>query len=293
MRQPRPTERLIAAVLAVTQITGCGSAWHRPVGVTPANAVTTWHPEVIRASAGDRIVEVHDPAVRADTLVGLVFAGRRPGVFALSRDDVATLSPTGTGAVVTLRDSSLLQIERLWERADSMGGPGWALRRGKRFAVPLHAVGWIELKRIPLDALAPGQPVRLRLAGSTGGSQRAVFSGVVGDSLIVSVEDQERKVGLASIDRLDVLTGRRGHAALGALIGVLVPLALAAAIMVSADKDCDVWATWCPEELPLVMVIVVVGVPAGVLLFGVVGAASSSERWERVPLDRAFPARRP
>jgi hypothetical protein len=253
MDTQRPVVRAVATVLVAAQATGCGSAWKRPVGVTPADAVTTWQPEVVRVPGGGRTIELRDPAVRGDSLTGLVFADRRAD--------------------------------------DSLGGPGGALRRWEPFAVPLGQVKWIEVRAIPLDRLAPGQPVRLWPSGPKGPPVRAVVSSVTGDSLVVSVNGEERRIGAASMERLDVQTGSKGHAGVGILIGIAFPVALGALILATGEGDAGSGAV--PPNVAGAAVVLVVGVPVGGLLGAGVGAAYRTEQWRRVPLDRAFPGRAP
>jgi hypothetical protein len=287
MRQPRPIVRLVAAVLAVTQLTGCGSAWQRPEGVAPADAVTTWHPDSIRVVTGDRRFKLHDPSVIGDSLAGRIPVTRVDSIGVL-RGDVATVRARGRGAVLVLRDSSVLEITELWERGDSLGGPGVPRRRWERVVVPLPGVKWIELSALPGQdswrhgvqfPLAQGQTVRVRLTpGNAAPARSAVLRGEVSrmtaDSLVMTVNGEERRIVLASVSRLEVLRGHGNAAGWGVLIGVVVGAAGGAAVGAAHRAPAAV--------------SVAVTVPAGVLAGGflglIVGAASRTERWQTVPL---------
>jgi hypothetical protein len=300
MRQPRPIVRLVAAVLAVTQVTGCGSAWRRPAGVAPADAVTTWHPDSIRVVTSDRRITLHHPAVQGDSLVGQIPVTRRADTIAVLRSDVVSLKAKGAGAVLTLRDSSVLEITELWERGDSLGGPSVPRQVWEPLVIPLTAVRWIELSALPGTGawrrtaqlpLARGQTVRVRIASADSTHADPAFlrgevSRMTGDSLVMTVNGEERRIALASVSRLEVLAGRGNHVVRGALIGIAVPLAAATMILATTD-DCSGCSGLVAPQVVTAIGVGTVGVLAGGLLGVILGASSRSDRWQAVPLERA------
>jgi hypothetical protein len=229
---------------------------------------------------------------------------------AVPRNDVVTFTIKGAGAVLTLRDSTVLEIAELWERGDSIGGPGVLPAHWEVLAIALADVSWIELRSPAATRLAPdgtverpaalaplvrGETVRVWLGDSRPPVERAVFIGVAGDSLIVSLDEEEQQIALASVSRIDRRTGRSGHAGWGLLIGLAVGGAAAAALVATADDNCDPmepgYYQGCSDyvihpQIAFAPVAVVMGGLVGFLA----GAASRSDRWRTVPLDRAFPA---
>jgi hypothetical protein len=258
--------------------------------------VTTWHPDSIHVVSGDRHLKLHDPSVVGDSLAGRIPVTRSDSIGVLRRD-VAAVKPKGRGAVLVLRDSSILEVTDLWERGDSLGGPGVPRRRWERVAIPLADITWIELPALPGQdpwrpgvrlPLAHGQTVRLQMASadSTPAEDALLRGGVsrmTTDSLVVTVDAAERQIALASITRLDVLTGHGHNAGWGVLIGIVVGAAGGAAF---GD------ASGAPAA-----VSVAVTIPAGVLAGGclglIAGAAYRTERWQTVPLPRSSQAPRP
>jgi len=301
MRRHRPIVRLTAAVLAAVQITGCGSAWHRPAGVTPADAVTTWHPDSVRVVTGERRFKLHDPSVVGDSLAGRIPVTRVDSIGVLRRD-VARVRAKGLGAVLTMRDSSVLEITNLWERGDSLGGPSVPRRRWERVAIPLAAVEWIELSALPGQdsaamesrrqdvglPLAPGQTVRVQLASADSSSAdaavlRGEVSRMTADSLVMTVNGEERRMALASVSRLEVLRGHRHNAGWGALIGVGVPLALAGVLFATAGDGNDGGGAFAPGAIGGILVGTVGVILGGTIGLGL-GAVSRTEQWQAVPL---------
>jgi hypothetical protein len=263
--------------------------------------VTTWHPDSIRVVTGERRFKLHDPSVVGDSLAGRIPVTRVDSIGVL-RSDVARVRAKGLGAVLTMRDSSVLEITNLWERGDSLGGPSVPRRRWERVLIPLAAVEWIELSALPGQdsaaqesrrqdvglPLAQGRTVRVQLgsADSTPAGVallRGEVSRMTADSLVMTVNGEERRIALASVTRLDVLIGHRHNAGWGALIGIGIPLALAGVLFATAGDCDDCSGAFAPGAIGGIMVGTY-GVLFGGLAGLGLGAASRTERWQAVPL---------
>jgi hypothetical protein len=109
---------------------------------------------------------------------------------------------------------------------------------------------------------------------------------MTGDSLVMTVNGEERRIALASVSRLEVLAGRGNHVVRGALIGIAVPLAAATMILATTD-DCSGCSGLVAPQVVTAIGVGTVGVLAGGLLGVILGASSRSDRWQAVPLERA------
>jgi hypothetical protein len=206
--------RVTAALLATLQLGGCAGIrlnqegvswgrWRQPEGIAPADVVTDWHPDFLRVTRTDStIVELSQPVARGDTVVGWTTVPARKGTFAVDRSEVRALQVRGLGATLTLRDSSIIDIQELWERGDSLGGPGKRRSRRESVAIPLADVARVEVLHIPKSAqrpaavtgalaVSPGDTIRVFVGDTTAPKGRTVqyrgtFQQLANDSLVLA-----------------------------------------------------------------------------------------------------------
>ena len=112
---------------------------------------------------------------------------------------------------------------------------------------------------------------------------RGTVDAVKADSIVLSAKkDQSRMVILiASVTRLRVVRGRRGHLLAGAGVGAAVGAA-AGLIAISPEGTC----TGSGNYGELCALAVAVSIGAGAALGALVGALVRTERWVPVPLDQ-------
>jgi hypothetical protein len=318
MRRHGIIRRMTAALLATVQLDGCAGlrlhedeapsgGWLHPEGVAPADVVNDWHPDRLRVVRSDStVVELAQPASRGDTLVGWTTVPARKGTFALDRSGVLALQVRGLGATLTLRDSSIVDIEELWERGDSLGGAGKRRSRREFVAIPLGEVARIEALHLskPAQRAAtatgalelslrdtirvlvgdPNAPKDLRL------EYRGTLRHLANDTLVLAREDGLLRLPLAEIHRIEVYGGTHGHAATGLLVGLLVGGAGAAGVAASY-KSPPPCTYICDRGNAGLVVLYEGGLVAigGIVLGTLVGAGIRTERWHKVPLPKVQP----
>jgi hypothetical protein len=124
--------------------------------------------------------------------------------------------------------------------------------------------------------VGPGD--RVRVTTPDRGRYDGIVQAIPGDFLTVDT----LTVPGASITRLEVHRGRKGHALLGAAIG---SVALGAAGVAAAIGFCG-GGFGCSDEGEAVAGAGGAGVVAGALLGALTGSFIKTDRWEDVPLDR-------
>jgi hypothetical protein len=307
VRRHGVVRRMTAALLAAIQVGGCAGlrvheegagsgGWLHPEGIAPADVVNEWHPDRLRVTRADStIVELSQPASRGDTLVGWRTIRARTGTFAFDRSDVLALEVRGLGATLTLRDSSIIDIEKLWERSDSLGGAGKRRTRRAFVAIRLAEVARVEVRHIPKPpqhpaaptgrlALSRGETIRVFVGEATAPewqmvAYRGTFREVADASLVLAADTGLVHLPLAHIQGIEVLAGRHGHALTGLLVGLLAGGAGAAVLGAThnSDRPLDGYAVVLGGGL-----MVIGGAAIGTLA----GALSHSDRWREVALPQ-------
>jgi hypothetical protein len=108
--------------------------------------------------------------------------------------------------------------------------------------------------------------------------QEATFEGLRGDTLVVTAYSTTRRCPLASVTQLEVSQGKKGRVLQGLGLGFVLGAGAGAAAGAAADcGDVDAVCTWGGAGL---------GAGTGLLIGALAVAATRSERWEEVPLDR-------
>ena len=103
-----------------------------------------------------------------------------------------------------------------------------------------------------------------------------------GDTLHIQVRSNEAAVAIpmASLDRLSVIHGTKGHFWAGAGLGLLGGALIGGVIGSTQDLSGSfVFSNTNPAVLGIV-----IGAPAGLLLGGIIGATIRSDRWLPVPI---------
>lgn len=147
----------------------------------------------------------------------------------------------------------------------------------------LGAAGAIRLAA--QDAVvAPGEKVRLAISGVDGPRVTGIVSRFGPDSIVlrVSEESAPRVIPRSAVQRLEVSTGRRGHARTGALVG----LALGAATLALCD-DSDSFYQYCPQGAGEVALWVGASAGWGALI----GLLVRSDRWQEIAIADAVEVR--
>ncbi len=134
--------------------------------------------------------------------------------------------------------------------------------------------------------VAPGDRVRVSRLGTVPPLVSTVLA-FKADTLVLDAEDRVAplEVPLSLVKKVEVSRGQKSNAVSGALWGGLVGAAFGAILGVAAwsGSDSDDFISFGPEAVA-VGAGVLGGVGAGVGLL--IGAATRSDRWEEVPLDR-------
>jgi len=142
-----------------------------------------------------------------------------------------------------------------------------------------------------LSAAVAGDRVRLRKTG-----ERHLLTGKVleiDQETLVLARGREGgvlRVPVASLDRLEVARGRRGHAGLGAAIG-FVPGALFMGTVVGV-LACDDQGGHCSSVVPALVGGLLGGAATGAV-GALVGLAVRTDRWQPVPLAGPAAGRKP
>jgi len=302
--------RTVAALLAMLHLAGCAPAWYRPEGIAPVDVVQETHPARVRViRTGEEAVEVRNPQVRGDTLLGRVLRPGRSGTFAFARAEVDTLTFRGARATVVLLDSSIVDLGVLWQRADSLGGSGELRARWAETAIPLTDVTGIEVRggertraepaagQVGSTRPAPGATVRLRIADPRfGGTRelglRGILVAVSRDTLTVGDGAVEQQVPIAAVRKLEVLVGRKSNAGTGALVGLLAGGAIVVVGSAAASGMNDSGSGAFSDQALAEMAAVGLGTLV-FLISTVAGAVSRSDKWQEVPLSALESGRQP
>jgi hypothetical protein len=141
--------------------------------------------------------------------------------------------------------------------------------------VPLFAVASQEPR-----AINPGDRVRVTAPSVSGGRFAGTVLTVDPDSLVVQTGTETRRLPRASIERLDLSSGRKSHTLLGAGVGFLVGAAVGGGLVASDPTSCDEVHAAC-----IAVGAAVLGAGGG-LVGALTGALVRTERWAEVPLDR-------
>jgi hypothetical protein len=123
---------------------------------------------------------------------------------------------------------------------------------------------------------APGLPV------GRGSTYVGRLTALDGDTLRIQVRSNEAAVAIptASLDRLSVIHGTKGHFWAGAGLGLLGGALIGGVIGSTQDLSGSfLFSNTNPAVLGIV-----IGAPAGLLLGGIIGAAIRSDRWLPVPI---------
>ncbi len=160
-------------------------------------------------------------------------------------------------------------------------------------AVALILMPSADLAAQETTAVTPGSRIR---ASAPSVSNKPFVGDVVGwesDSLIANARvwqsgtwlNQQVKVGIGSLTKLEVSRGRKSRFLQGLGYGLLVGAATGAVIgAASGDDDPSTWFAMSAGEKAAVGAISL-GLLGGIV-GGVIGLSSPGERWEEVPLDR-------
>jgi hypothetical protein len=101
-------------------------------------------------------------------------------------------------------------------------------------------------------------------------------------ALAVGAPATQMSLPLASVTRIDVHRGRKGHTLTGLIIGGLAGLGLGALVAVPNDD----WGCQYRDTGALCGMVIVGGAVGGTVIGTVVGTLIRTDRWEEVPLDR-------
>ncbi len=112
---------------------------------------------------------------------------------------------------------------------------------------------------------------------------RGTVDAVKADSIVLSAETDQSRMAIliASVTRVRVVRGRRGHLLAGVFVGAAVGAA-AGLIAISPEGTC----TGSGNYGALCGGVVAVSVGAGAAFGALVGALVRTERWVPVPLDQ-------
>ena len=146
----------------------------------------------------------------------------------------------------------------------------------------LAVTAWACSGYVADTSVAPGDTVRVTAPSMDTDDSVGTVAALESDTLTVQVEGRADQLALplASVTSLEVSRGRKSNIAKGAGIGLLAGGASGALFgIVGCAAD--------PCEYPgaVVLFFGVFGGGLGLLTGLVVGAATSGERWEAVPLD--------
>ena len=119
-------------------------------------------------------------------------------------------------------------------------------------------------------------------------TDKGTIAALTADSVVLKVGKPATQlaVSLASVNRLEVVRGRKPNADTGAGIGLAVGFVAGAVFGYASSEECE---SFCMLEIgreeAAVMGAAMFGL--GGFVFGaLIGASSKTDRWEEVPLDR-------
>jgi hypothetical protein len=179
----------------------------------------------------------------------------------------------------------LTAVEDTWLTLDL--GEKQPLLRIPRVAV----VRWETLSAPGSGPLPTGQRIRFfskELGTLLTGRLRAIDD----ETLLLKVDDRAQPIRLrrSSIEQIEVSHGRRGHAGTGAVIGasvVGIPLGILVGLnggpLLEGSRPASLRAFWDGLSGGAIL---------GAAIGAVIGSASKTERWERVPLSVAVAPQR-
>lgn len=138
-------------------------------------------------------------------------------------------------------------------------------------------------------ALLAGQRVRITTAGTSQARTTGRIETVDRAAIVVRDDDRAVTIGRPEVSRLEVVSGTRGHARTGALIGggIMLGSGIVGTLAVAEETDGtpgDGVAVGAMVLVTLVAVPVMAGVGA------LIGSMFRSDRWVEVPLDTVWPA---
>jgi len=141
--------------------------------------------------------------------------------------------------------------------------------------VPLAAAGAQDLP------LQPGQRVRVTVPSVDVSKQKATFQRIAHDTLVLS----SASYALSDVTQLEV-QGRRSNWDRGALYGGVAVGAVGLGLGIAWMVECDKGGELCPDPPAASLLLAPIGFLAGGVLGAGIGALTTRDKWEQVPLER-------
>ena len=152
-----------------------------------------------------------------------------------------------------------------------------------------------QVQRPPIE---PGMRVRISHECGTrtlyGGAtpidcrtDKGTLAVLTADSIVLRVGEPATQLAvlLASVNRLEVVRGRKSNAATGAGIGLVVGIVAGAVFGYASFEECVSFCIGPGREGVAILVATIFGL-GGAVVGTLIGSAVKTDRWQEVPLDR-------